>query len=120
MGNLAMGHANLTISEVSTCKRSPTPGACLKKLYSQKTHYGLKKIKLSEILVEHMLSPNSRRKIGNRPIIKVLERVAQLAARNPLPTMYKIWEENQGSKYLGKKRKRGRAEGKRRAEKYFC
>jgi len=104
MSNLAMGHASFTISEVSTCKRSPNPGACLKKLYAQKTHYGLQKIKLSEILVEHMLSPNSRRKIGNRPIVKVLTRVANLAARNPLPTMYKIWEENQASRYLGKKR----------------
>ncbi len=109
MNELAQGHAKFTVSEVSTCKRSPNPGACLKKLYGQKTHYGLHKIKLNEILVEHMLSPNSRRKIENRPIIKVLERVAQLAARNPLPTMYKIWEENQASKYLGKKRKQGRS-----------
>jgi len=104
MNNLAMGYASFTISEVSTCKRSSNPGACLKKLYDQKTHYGIQKIKLSEILVEHMLSPNSRRKIGNRPIVKVLKRVAHLAARNPLPTMYKIWEENQASRYLGKKR----------------
>ncbi len=44
------------------------------------------------------------RRIESRPIIKVLERVARLAARNPLPTMYETWEKNQASKYLGKKR----------------
>jgi len=105
MSELAQEHASFTNSEISTCKRSPNPGACLKKIYNQKTNYGLNKIKLNEILVEYMLSPNSRRKIENRPIIKILKRVVNLAVRNPLPTMHKIWEENQASKYFGKKRK---------------
>ena len=105
MNELAQGRARIISAEVANCKKDPNPGTCLNKLYHQKTNYDLEKIKLSEILVVHMLSPDSRRKIVNRPIIKVLERVVRLAARNPLPTMHKIWEENQASKYLGKKRK---------------
>ncbi|HHL39906.1 MAG TPA: hypothetical protein ENJ37_05320 [Deltaproteobacteria bacterium] len=112
MSKLAMGHANFTTSEVATCKKNPNPGASLKHLYKQKTHYGLQKIKLSEFLVEHMMSPSSRRKIENRPIVKVLERVRQLADDNLFPTMHKIWEDNQASNYFGKKLKRSRSGGK--------
>jgi hypothetical protein len=86
-------------------RKDPNPGSSLQKLYKDKAQYGLQKIKLSEILIEHMMSPDSRRRIENRPIIKVLERVARLAARNPFPTMHEIWEKNQASKFLGKKRK---------------
>ena len=105
MNELAQGYALFTSADVIACKNDPNPGACLQRLYQQKAQYGLQKIKLSEILIEHMMSPDSRRKFENRPIIKVLERVARLAARNPLPTMHEIWEKNQASKYLGKKRK---------------
>lgn len=104
MNDLALGYASFTSAEVIACKKDPNPGSCLQRLYQQKAQYGLQKIKLSEILIEHMMSPDSRRRIENRPIIKVLERVARLAARNPLPTMHEIWEKNQASKYLGKKR----------------
>ena len=105
MSELAQGYATFTSAEVTACKTNPNPGSCLQKLYEEKAHYGLQKIRLSKNLVEHMMSPGSRRKIENRPIIQVLKRVAQLAAQNPLPTMLEIWEKNQASKYLGKKRK---------------
>lgn len=105
MNELAQGYASFTTAEVTACKKDPKPGSCLQRLYQQKAQYGLQKIKLCEILIEHMMSPNSRRRIENRPIIRLLERVARLAARNPLPTMHEIWEKNQASKYLGKKRK---------------
>lgn len=108
MNELAQGYANFTSAEVTACKKDPNPGPSLQKLYQKKAQYGLQKIKLNEILIEHMMSPHSRRRIENRPIIKVLERVARLAARNPLPTMYETWEKNQASKYLGKKRKADR------------
>lgn len=105
MSKQALGNASFTSTEVAACKTDTNPGACLQKLYDQKAHYGLQKIRLSENLVERMMSPKSRRKIENRPIIQVLERVARLATQNPLPTMHEIWEKNQASKYLGKKRK---------------
>ena len=95
----------ISAREVAACKRSPMPGACLKKLYRQKTGKDLGKIRLTEILIKRMLSPGSRRSINNRPIVKTLQRVARLAARNPLPTMQTVWEKNQASKYLGKKRR---------------
>lgn len=105
MNELAQGYAIFTAAEVTACKKDPNPGSSLQKLYENKAQYGLQKIKLSEILIEHMMSPDSRRRIENRPIIKVLERVARLAALNPLPTMHETWEKNQASRYLGKKRK---------------
>ncbi|RDH87701.1 MAG: hypothetical protein DIZ78_03870 [endosymbiont of Escarpia spicata] len=108
MNELAQGYASFTTAEVTACKKDPNPGSSLQKLYENKAQYGLQKIKLSEILIEHMMSPDSRRRIENRPIIKVLERVARLAARNPLPTMHETWEKNQASRYLGKKRKPAR------------
>ncbi|MES9830120.1 MAG: hypothetical protein ABW201_17820 [Candidatus Thiodiazotropha sp.] len=107
MNELAQGYASFTTAEVIACKEDPNPGSSLQKLYENKAQYGLQKIKLSEILIEHMMSPDSRCRIENRPIIKVLERVAQLAARNPLPTTHETWEKNQASKYLGKKRQPG-------------
>ncbi len=95
---------HFTRKEVGTCKKSPTPGASLKHLYKQKAGGDLPKTLLTEILVDRMLSSNGRRKISSRPIIKTLTRVARLAALNPFPTMQEIWERNQVSKYLGKKR----------------
>lgn len=49
-------------------------------------------------------SDQARRAIGNRPIIKTLDRVVRLAALNPFPTMRDTWQRNQSSKYLGKRR----------------
>ncbi len=103
MNAQAKGHGYFTRHEIANCRES-TSGDPLGKLYLQKTNYGLSKKKLSGILIDSMLS-NTRRKLENRPIIRILEKVARMAARNSLPTMQKIWELNQASKYLGKKRK---------------
>ena len=105
MTELALGYVSFTAADVAACKKCPNPGSNLQKLYQEKASYGLQKIKLTEILIEDMVSPNSRRKIENRSIIKVLERVARLASLNHLPTMYETWEKNQASRYLGKKRR---------------
>jgi len=105
MTKLSKGHASFNHNELAICKKNSNPGICLKNLYQQKANYGLQKVKLAELLVELMLSSSSRRKVENRPIIKVLKRVASLASRNPLPTMHETWEKNQASKHLGKKRK---------------
>ena len=101
---VAQGRAYFTRSEVVTCIRNKkSPNASLRKLYERKTGGGLPKPKLAKQLVNGMLAKESRRKVNNRPIVKILERVIQLAARNPLPTMHDVWERNQFSKYLSKK-----------------
>ena len=104
LNKLSKGHANFKCNELAICKKSSNPGVYLKNLFFEKANYGLQKIKLADLLIESMLSPNSRRKIKNRPIIKVLERVASLASHNPFPTMHETWEKNQASTYFGKKR----------------
>ena len=96
---------HITAREVAICKRDQTPGANLKNLYRQKTGGKLEKARLTEILIEQMLSSGARRSISNRSIVKTLRRVVRLAVRNPLPTMQMVWETNQASKFLGKKRR---------------
>lgn len=105
LNELALGHATFTTKEVLDVKKQYNSGSGLKKLYRNKANYDLQKLKLSEILVRNMISPNAKRKIENRSIIKTLNRVKRLAARNPLPVTQEIWEANQASKYFGKKRK---------------
>jgi len=103
MNKLAQDHANFTNAEVFN-KKDSNSGSSLKKLYEKKTQYGLKKIKLCEILIENMMSPDAFCRTENRPIIKILEYVACLADGNPLPVMHETWKKNQGSNYLGRKR----------------
>lgn len=91
--------------EIAACKRSANPGSALSALYKEKTGYGLPKVKLNEALIEAALSAYPQRKLENRPLMKTLKRVVRLASRNPLPTMQKVWEENQSSRFLGKKAK---------------
>jgi OLD-like protein len=92
--------ARFTAAEVSVVKQQANPGAGLKKLFKQKTRAALNKILLTEALLGIMFDAKTRRKPSNRPIVKLLARVA----RNPFPTMQEVWERNQTSKYLGKKR----------------
>ena len=105
MNEAAQGYATFTVREVTTVKAQANSGAGLARLYRQKSGYGLEKIKLNEILVCNMLSPLAKRDVESRPLIKTLNKVERLAARNPLPTTQKTWEINQASKHLGKKRK---------------
>ena len=115
MNELAQGRAHFSRSEVNNCKNTQNSTAALGRLYRQKTDYDLPKVQLNEIMVDHMLFDSSRRKVENRSIIKTLVRVARLAARNPLPTMYESWEKNQASKFFGKKRRQGgKGKGARR------
>lgn len=96
----------ITRSDVAACKRAPNPGACLNRLASAKYGYKPDKIKTAEALVSMMLDASKGRRLEDRPIIQTLERVERLAVRNPLPVSQEIWETNQISRYLGKKRAR--------------
>lgn len=104
LNKLSKGYATFNRTELTICKNASNSGAALKDLFFQKSQYELQKVRLAEILIDLMLSPNSKRKVENRPIVKVLKRVARLASRNPFPTMQETWERNQASTYLGKKR----------------
>ncbi len=101
---ITAGKKRFSRAEIDSCRQNPNSGAMLKALFHQKTGKKLDKLKMSMLLAERMLSSASRRKIASRPIIKTLERVASLAARNPFPTMQESWEKNQESNYFGKKR----------------
>jgi hypothetical protein len=103
LNEFANGHASFSREEIDACKNSASSGDPLSKLYKQKTGYGLNKINLSEILVNNALVKTSR-KMRNRPVVKVLERIERLAALNHLPIRAEIWERNQASKFMGKKR----------------
>src|SRR5690606_33707060 len=71
------------VAEVAACRTMNDPGSALGRLFKDKMDYGLPKIPLSAILVAIMLAPSSRKAIGNRPIVRVLERILALAAKNP-------------------------------------
>jgi len=101
---ITAGKKHFSRAEIDSCRQNPNPGAMLKALFRQKTGKKLDKLKMSTLLAEHMLLSASRRRLLNRPIIKTLERVASLAARNPFPTMQESWEKNQESNYFGRKR----------------
>lgn len=101
--DMAAGKGRFSPAEINNCQQDPNPGARLKNTYFQKTGRKLDKVKMSTLLAERMLAPSSRRKINNRPLVKTLERVANLASRNWLPSMQGEWIENQASKHFGKK-----------------
>lgn len=108
MNELAQGRTKFSCAAVAVCKSDGNPGARLEELYRRQSNYDLPKLRLNEILVKHMMSAHTRRKIESRPIFKALERVARLADRNPFPTTHEIWKTNQASKHLGMKRKPAR------------
>lgn len=104
LNGLVAGKPKFSKDEIEVCKKNKEPGAALKRLCRSKSGKKLDKMRLADLLVEKLLSPKSRRKITNRPIVRTLDRILRRASRNPFPTMQKTWEMNQGSKYLGKKR----------------
>lgn len=104
LGEAAERKVYFSAADLATCRSSPNPGSALARLYQERAQRGLQKPKLSDILAAKMLSPASRKAIGNRPIIKVLQRIVALTMKNPFPVMQDIWEKNQRSKVLAKKR----------------
>lgn len=102
---LAQDSAMFDVREVAYAKRAPNSGAALQDLFRTKTNYGINKIRLAEILVDIMMSRQSRRKIENRPIVRTLERVERLAVRNHLPATQRVRDSNQVSRFLGRRRR---------------
>ena len=100
---VAVGRARFTRSDVAKCKRKNHPGACLNKLYKEKTGGDIPKLQLTERLVDRMLVAKPRRRVDSRPIVNILERVINMALQNPFPVTLGVWERNQSSKLLSKK-----------------
>ncbi|MBM9515292.1 hypothetical protein [Desulfogranum marinum] len=100
---ISKGRATFSVSDIRDCKENSNSGSALKQLYRVKCSYGLPKIEFNEELVKLMLSPQSNKKVSNREIVKVLDRVIKLANLNHFPVMKRIKDKNQRSKYLGKK-----------------
>ena len=100
---LARGVATFTTSDVANVRRDPNPGAALTSLYRRKANYGLQKVELANVLVDTMMSPTARRNVENRPIIRILNRVELLAARNHLPTTQRTRDANQASAFLDRR-----------------
>lgn len=98
---LADGKAIFTIEELEACKAHAEPGAALKKLYRGGLGENPNKLTLIQFLIEAMLAPSSPTKVADRPIIRMLDKIARLASRNPLPTRQEYWEANQRSEFLG-------------------
>lgn len=105
LGEVSEGHARFTQEQVRHARGQPHPGAALEGLYCRETNYDLPKIALSESLVRRMLCPAARRNIENRPIVRILDRLAVLAARNHLPITQRTRDANQESTFLGLKRR---------------
>lgn len=104
LGEAAEDRVQFTSRQVAAAKQEKHPGAALGQLFRCKTGHDLPKISLCESLVRCMFSPTSRRKIENRPIVRALNRVASLAARNHLPVTQGTKDANQESTFLGLKR----------------
>lgn len=103
---LTRGKAHFKRKEVTTCIRGGSSAhKCLGSLYKGKTSRNLSKPELAGQLVDGMLAKGASRKVENRPIVNVLQRVIKLANRNPFPTNFGTWERNQASKLLAKKGK---------------
>lgn len=104
LNTLVPKHAPIQRADVARCRIDSSPGAALKRMHQDRRGAGFNKVTLAVTLTEGMLQKSCRRNAATRPIVKVLERVVSLAVKNPFPVMRELWERNQASKYLGKKR----------------
>ncbi|MBK9375663.1 MAG: hypothetical protein IPN03_18570 [Holophagales bacterium] len=80
-------------------------GDPLAALYSARLNYGLSKPDLLRVLVSRVIAAGAteldEKGDGKRPLVRLLQRVAGLAAGNTFPITRKCWENNQASGYFG-------------------
>lgn len=108
-----LSRASFDRRDIASCLAATEPGAALMALFRTRAGSKLNKVRLAQELTDIIFAPESRRAVSNRPIVKVLDRIVGLAARNPFPTRQEDWEYNQTSTYLGKTRGAARS-GRRR------
>jgi len=88
-------------SDVKIAREAEEPGKALRELYARKTQERLKKPKLAALLSKILIDPKAKRRIYNRPLVKLLDQVCLRAMRNPFPTRQDIWANNQEFGWLG-------------------
>ena len=94
-------------SEVADCESRFTTkkGDPLSKLFEEKLNRGLEKPKLLEILFQFIIS-NAENEFestgkGKRPLVRIMQKIIELAARNYQPVTLRSWKETQESGYIG-------------------
>ena len=95
-------------ADVAACRAAVNAGpqkgkklATIDRLFAERVGVPLDKPGLGRLLVDIVIDPNARRKPGNRPIVRFLQRVAAKSVRNFQPVTQEDWESNQRSGYLG-------------------
>lgn len=101
LGLAAKGLATFTPDEVKEARHDKFCGNALSKLFHKNANYDLVKPRLSKHLAKMLLDPKSERPIDERPIVKILQQVRELAFLNPLPTLEESWQYNQTAEWLG-------------------
>ena len=89
--------------DVSTARADELPGATLKRLFRKRNGSKLDKVRLSEVLTDSLLASSQPETVMERPIVQIVERAAELAATNHLPTTEEAEHKNQESSYFGDK-----------------
>lgn len=92
--------------EITNCKGQFTKGGDpLSNLYNEKLDYDLSKPKLLEILFGYIISHPEKefdeKEKAKRPVVQVIHKVINLAAKNHQPHRLDTWRENQQSGYFG-------------------
>lgn len=101
---MTRGDIRFSYQKVTICiKDKNSPIRKLEELYKRKTGRGLSHKELAEKLVDEILAKKTPRDIGNRPIVKILDQIAELAMQNPFPITLDLWERNQVSGHIAKK-----------------
>lgn len=88
--------------EIANCRgQFNKEGDPLSKLFKEKLDYGLSKPKLLEILFGYIISEFDEKREAKRPVVRVVQKVIELATKNYPPVTLDAWEENQASGYFG-------------------
>jgi hypothetical protein len=103
MSQLAGKAGSFRREHIAACRSEKNPNAALGNMFAHRCGRDVEKLALAEVLVARMTSSDSQRRLENRPLVKTLRRVVNLAARNPLPVTESIWKTNQESRVVAKK-----------------
>lgn len=107
MSEYSHGKAKFSSADVRQCRESAkaakknTKIRTLQVLYTERTGQPFRKPQFGRRLMQVMFDPATKRKPKNRPIVRFLDRLAELAARNHQPVTQAMWEYNQRSGYFG-------------------
>ncbi len=101
------GRAAFSASDVADAMAAYDEGRAdpLSALYDSRLNYGLQKVELLRVLVGSIVS-NGRAEFddkgcGRRPVVRILQEVARLAATNVFPMTRESWEDGQTSGFFG-------------------